>query len=511
MDITNPQPVPLPAQGGGWSTLREGQVFRSVVKEMDSGLFVPFRGMRIPIQNFPELQAGQDVLLEVVRKAGMFHLRVRPATTNIPRESVADQNLQSDSSSQARFSGRPSPGQNTVSPSAGGDTSRGAGDVSGSSTVAGMNRPGAGEIPSRSTTETAATNTARNLSSSGNDRTPAAAPTETATAPMEVAPASAEETTVSPAFLETVLESVQAALQQEEALLPVTPEAVSALLPGQVPLTESVVRELLLLFASRTTLGETLSGLQEILSRAASASVIDTSLVETFALLVQQGEILMDQDTAALLNSLTRLSPASAEARLAQAVVNGTAPDVSSEPMLQALHLVQRLQHDAPFLQFLESQGLARHFQGLLTQLQERLAGSAVQQLRNFSQQYQFLELPFSPGGPVTAGQVHFFTDRTSARSLRDQAASVVLDLTTRRLGALWIHLSAVRSTCSCTFRTTQPEVGGILKEHATELETALEKIGFQPARVRVFPWDGNRLRELATLLQTRDGISVTA
>jgi flagellar hook-length control protein FliK len=172
---------------------------------------------------------------------------------------------------------------------------------------------------------------------------------------------------------------------------------------------------------------------------------------------------------------------------------------------------LSQLREDPAMARFLADRGLTRGFMEAVDRVVQRLMGSEVQNMHgNANQSYHFFETPFPPGGPIESGQIHIFGDGGGKGRDGKPRGSVVLDLSTTRMGDLWVHLNMQGGRCACTFRTTIPEAAEHLRAESRGLVEALQKVGYSGATVQVSRWDGDRLRETAALMQRFAGLQVT-
>jgi hypothetical protein len=89
--------------------------------------------------------------------------------------------------------------------------------------------------------------------------------------------------------------------------------------------------------------------------------------------------------------------------------------------------------------------------------------------------------------------------------------ATVVIDLSTSALGELWITLSAVHGVCSCWIRARDVDAMTALQEMQGELADRLSRAGYPNASVQTALWDGDRVRELATMMRRFKGLNIEA
>jgi hypothetical protein len=204
----------------------------------------------------------------------------------------------------------------------------------------------------------------------------------------------------------------------------------------------------------------------------------------------------------------------SLESRLAQALA-------ANDPERAAALLdgdlrgrLARLRTDEALTRFLENRGLAREFQGAAERVLDRLTGQQLQNTRGIEHAYHFLEIPAAPGGPFSSIQMHVFGEGEGRGRRFDRNTNVVLDLSTTRLGDLWINLTLCggdERACLCAIRTTDPAAADALAREADDLTQALQGAGYANAQVRVERWEGDRLQETANLMQRFSRVELEA
>jgi hypothetical protein len=85
----------------------------------------------------------------------------------------------------------------------------------------------------------------------------------------------------------------------------------------------------------------------------------------------------------------------------------------------------------------------------------------------------------------------------------------VALDLSTPRLGEVWVSLHALGGLCRCRFRATRKETLRLIQAGASDLERGLRDAGYQGAKVEAERWDGDRLSQLAGWMRPLLGIDL--
>jgi Flagellar hook-length control protein FliK len=134
-----------------------------------------------------------------------------------------------------------------------------------------------------------------------------------------------------------------------------------------------------------------------------------------------------------------------------------------------------------------------------------------MQNLRTFAAPYLFLDLPFPPDAPISRAQIHVFGEGGRGRHFDRRNASITLDLSTPRLGDLWISLTITGGACTCVVRAAREATVAAITAATPELGQALAEAGYPDASVQVTSWSGNRLEETAQLMRRFSGLDVRA
>lgn len=288
--------------------------------------------------------------------------------------------------------------------------------------------------------------------------------------------------------------------------------AAAHLVPANLPATEPALRALLTLLTSRGTMAEDLEQIVAMASQANEAGGLAPELAAQLASLVRallpsEGDAL-----AQLARHWAAQSSQPLEAKLLRALeVDGPA-DLAQSLRYDLRAVLSRLQSDETLRQYVARRGELGLFESVIARVLERVTAGQMQNLRTLERPYLFFELPFPPDAPVSRAQVHVFGDGgRHGHGFDRQNASVVLDLSTARLGDLWVHVAIVGGTCSCVIRAARPETCAVLEAGAAELGGVLADAGYPGAAVQVTQWSGNRVEETALLMRRLSGVNVEA
>ena len=461
------------------SGLQPGKTLQGMVEGQAGKLVLNAGGTRVPLPTNSTLQPGTAVSVEVQQNDQGIQLRVTPQTTPV--------------------------NSNTSQAPSGATLSGAASSASASSAAA--------SLAAASASATSATLVSASLSA------PAATPAAAAAATTQFSSPLAQLTA-------TVLETLTGLRTPDPTLL----AAAQQLPPTLLPATNSVgvnaaLRAVLGLFANRQAVGEDLQQIVTLLSQATEADVPLAN--PQSATLLRQFTASTPEDFVQLLQRLSDVLAKPAEAHLGQ-VAQSTPTTTQSAASPQSNKLpenvqqllqtdlrsqVAQLRDDPGLTRFLRDTGQLQNFQDATTRILDRVSGAQIQNLRGLEQPYLFMELPMTKDAPIQHGQIHVFSDSrgTGHNAIDPKQASVVLDLSTTRLGDLWIHLQTSQGICRCSFRATQQETVTAIQGTASELVENLQSAGYGATQVQATLWDGNRLREAADLMRRFSGFSANA
>jgi len=313
----------------------------------------------------------------------------------------------------------------------------------------------------------------------------------------------------------TTGEVVNTALAQVLDLLDAAPglrETAAELLPVNLPATQPEIAALLRLLTTRGTVAEDLQQLATWVAQGADEGALAPELAAQIALLARELVPAGSDDLDRVVREWGTRTSRPLEARLAEALEAGSVGDLPQilEHDLRAVLL--RLQGDDTFRQWIARHGLLGSFDGALERILERAVAGSMQNLRAFEAPYLFFDLPLPPGAPLTRAQVHVFGEGGRGRHGFDrQNASITLDLSTQRLGDLWISLTITGGACTCIVRATSEDTFAAMTAASAELSQVLADAGYANAAVQVTLWSGNRLEETAHLLRRFSGLDVRA
>ena len=199
-------------------------------------------------------------------------------------------------------------------------------------------------------------------------------------------------------------------------------------------------------------------------------------------------------------------------ARLAEAIAKGGVQQFLATLSDDAPAALARLIESDAFAEFLRQTGQSADFHRAVEHLVDRFAAAQLVNARGTDVPYLFFALPMLADSAVRHAHIHVMgegggkTQRFDAKN-----ATVALDLSTSALGDLWITLSITHGACSCWIRARDLDAVAAIQSHAGELAARLSDAGYPGASVQTALWDGNRVRELATMMRRFKGLNVEA
>ena len=290
------------------------------------------------------------------------------------------------------------------------------------------------------------------------------------------------------------------------------PESLTDLLPPQLPQTDAAVRLLVTLFAGGRTLGGDLEQLAGLLEQAAQAGALPASETGSATAVLSQLLIRDAGDLQAVLQRVAADSGRSIEGRVAQALATGDLASLETALRTDVRALIGQLRNDEGLLTHFRQTGQLRVFQEVADQVAGRLSSIDLQNARGAEHPYAFVALPFAGEAGVNRALIHFFGEG-GGKQRRFQAANamVAFDLSTTRLGDLWIALRSTRDHCECRLSATSEEVVQALAASSDELADALRGVGYERVMVKASLWDGDRISKTTALMRRFSGLNVVA
>jgi hypothetical protein len=220
----------------------------------------------------------------------------------------------------------------------------------------------------------------------------------------------------------------------------------------------------------------------------------------------------LDPATVGVVRSAAERTAQPIEARLAAALASGRLEAVVAEIVEDVRTGIERLRQNDGFLGFLRQTGQRGSFEQAAQRVLDRQTAGELQNLRGQAAPYLFFEVPFPPTAPIRNAQVHLLGEgRGRKRRFDPQNTAVAIDLTTTRLGDLWISLAIHQGVCRCSIRARTPAIVRAIEAHVSELTERLGVAGYRAAQVRASLWDGDRISEAVGLFAQFAGVSVQA
>jgi hypothetical protein len=287
-------------------------------------------------------------------------------------------------------------------------------------------------------------------------------------------------------------------------------ESPSAIVPRALPLTDAAIRSVLSLYTERAATSEDLRVIAGLISQAAADGALPAEAAREASALITRYLPREADDIMPALEHLARNIPS--EARIALAAAAGRFESLAETARTDLGALLSQLRSSDGLTAYLQGKGQLHQFQSAVDRVVDRISAGQLQNLHRLDQPYVFAEIPFPADGPVREARVHFFHEGHGGQhAFEGRNASVTLDLSTTKLGDLWITLQLAEGHCSCRFGATSEAAVTAIEGGQDDLLRALERAGYARATVHVALWDGDRLRETARLMRRFAGIDVKA
>ena len=309
-----------------------------------------------------------------------------------------------------------------------------------------------------------------------------------------------------------VIRSALDALAAAGNRINIPPETLEPLMPTSMPVTNQTVQNILSLMATQTSLGKELQQVLSLLQETAPVHQVPLPPVIESLILAERALATPDRDFPNTLSQFIRAFSTPVASKIAD--ILGQQEPAAFQRLIQEDLQTQlnQIRENPAILRAMESRGQAEWFVSTVDRIANRIMGNQLQNLWSLNDAYLFVELPFSAESPIRAGRIHILGEGSGkGRHFNDQPVSVVLDLSTSRLGDVWIRLAVAKSQCNCTIMATHENAVAALQAESDTLKTSLEKAGYPNSRVHIATWDGNRLRETLSLLRRFKGINIKA
>ena len=289
-------------------------------------------------------------------------------------------------------------------------------------------------------------------------------------------------------------------------------EQAVALVPRTIANNPAAVRLVLTLLLDREGSDDHAARLARIVQQAVDDGALPEGEVKDLLPLLRAIASARSEQIAPSLRGHAAASQHPLAARLAEAVSKGGMQQFLATIAQDAPASLARLVDNEAFSEFLLQSGNAVDFQRGVEHLSDRFAAAQLINARGAEVPYLFLALPMPLDAPIRHAHIHVMGEGGGKAQRFDAAnATVVLDLSTSALGDLWITLSAVHGACSCWIRARDVDAVTALQEMQGELADRLSRAGYPGANVQTALWDGDRVRELATMMRRFKGLDVEA
>lgn len=307
------------------------------------------------------------------------------------------------------------------------------------------------------------------------------------------------------ATLETIVARVLEALG-----VPNQPETPTQVLPRVLPQTDAAIRSVLSLFTRQASTGDDLQTISLVVAQAAASGTLPADVAGETATLIARFVPRGSGDFQAVLRQWGR--GVTVEAEIAQAISTGRLESLTGTLRADLRAVLSQLRANEGLTSHLQARGQLNTFQSAVDRVLDRISSGQLQNLHSLEQPYVFFEVPFPPGAPLREARVHFFHEgRGTKHGAEGRSASVTLDISTTKLGDLWITLQLTDGHCACRVAVTSEPAAETIEAARQELVNAIEGAGYARATVHVDLWDGDRLRETAHLMRRFSGIDLKA
>jgi hypothetical protein len=266
------------------------------------------------------------------------------------------------------------------------------------------------------------------------------------------------------------------------------------------------------LFSDSSGLGESFDALRSILERAVS----EPSLVGPTRQLVQRLLDLLggaESELSTLLRELAEEARRSPENRLAKSLYSKESEELAR--LKDSLgSQIARLLKEANLMEYMERTGQRGVLEQAVRAILQRLSGRDLQNLRGVDYPYLFFEVPFGKDAPIRRALIHFFGEAEEdgdGTGSRFKDATVALDVSTAKLGDVWVTLHVHGPSCACKFRAEREETLALVREFADELVNTLQEAGYEHASVAATSWHGSRVAETAASMRRFAGLDALA
>jgi hypothetical protein len=227
------------------------------------------------------------------------------------------------------------------------------------------------------------------------------------------------------------------------------PQTAAEALPPSLPRTQSAVQEFLATFSPAALIGDDWRGLADLVARAVAAGAIPKRLA---GLIKNAFPSFNASSPAEIETALARAAGDGVplEAKLAAALTSEDPATIQNIARQDPRALIETLRNNDSFQSFLRQAGQIKTFDSLADKILARLADPAVQNIRSLDLPYMFLQIPCPPDGPFRRGHIHITSGGGGSREINLRSATIALDISTARLGDLWITISLLENHCAC-------------------------------------------------------------
>jgi hypothetical protein len=289
-------------------------------------------------------------------------------------------------------------------------------------------------------------------------------------------------------------------------------EQAVALVPRAIANHPAAVRLVLSLLLDRTDGENHAKRIAQIVQQAVADGVLSEGEAQEVLPAVRTLMPEHAEDIAPALRHAAEASQRPLAARLAEALSKGGVQQLLSSLSDDVPVALTRLSQNEAFAEFLKQTGQFTEFHRAVEHLADRFAAAQLVNARGVDAPYLFFALPLPVDGSVRHAHIHIMGEGEGrAQRFDAKNATVVLDLSTSALGDLWITLTTIHGACSCWIRARELDTLAIIQSEADALAARLADAGYPGANVQAALWEGDRVRELATMMRRFKGLNIEA
>ncbi|MGC8739464.1 MAG: hypothetical protein ACP5UA_12585 [Candidatus Hydrogenedens sp.] len=172
---------------------------------------------------------------------------------------------------------------------------------------------------------------------------------------------------------------------------------------------------------------------------------------------------------------------------------------------LKGYRVLYSLLKNEMFVSFLKSKGYYQEFQKSLDSLFSKLTTNQILNLNNAQYNYLVFELPFSIQDGFSRVCIHTLYSKKDehGKGKKPKYAIIAFDIELINMGKMWIELCWLEEALECVFRIAEEKTQKVCNQFMSELESSFKVLGLKNVNIHVHKWDGNRVKNVFSLLQS--------